>query len=638
MRRPGTAQYLVVMMALSVTIGATAPVGWAASQQMKPALKAIDPSQVKMDPGDGSGGTDTTPAPSPEPVAKPPLGKINGAPLSKKGAAAMPPPPSPAPAEPATTVDGSGASAYTPDNNGYGTYGDAPDNSGASSGPAASYGSAPYSGAPSTPGSYGTGKPAGGRPPTSKLPMPPGGTKAGGKPTSRPAATAAGNPAGGGLSSMIPEFGQPLPAAQGGAPSSGAGWSTNQYAPAGGGGSSAAPGQLESRIVRLEQQAFGSTYPEHEIEDRVDHLEQEVLGKKSTDPLDQRVARIESKLGIQATSFGGPPPQQRTQKPPAITQPVSKPPVVASRPPETSNPMGSGGGFPAQGGGFPAQGGGFPAQGGGFPAQGGTYQTQGGYPQQGGYPAQQPSAKPPARPATSAKPAAKPKLPAGIAVPQAPPQVVPGSGPAEEAPLRDFAANVDLDNFYDVVGKMPFDFAKGEYFSQVRKFEGNYARWASFPIKVHLPQGSPPNWNLVLQKSVKRWGQYIPIKEVPPAQAADIEVAWINRLPPKQLGLTNLEIFNGRMRVTIYLLRPNLYPQGVSDQMLGEVVLHQLGHSLGIFGHSTFPTDAMTPLPEGTNRAKANGITVHDVNTLKKIYESNGLPDGYQSGQPVVFP
>ncbi len=215
---------------------------------------------------------------------------------------------------------------------------------------------------------------------------------------------------------------------------------------------------------------------------------------------------------------------------------------------------------------------------------------------------------------------------------------MPGSGPAEEAPLRDFAANVDLDNFYDVVGKMPFDFAKGEYFSQVRKFEGNYARWASFPIKVHLPQGSPPNWNLVLQKSVKRWGQYIPIKEVPPAQAADIEVAWINRLPPKQLGLTNLEIFNGRMRVTIYLLRPNLYPQGVSDQMLGEVVLHQLGHSLGIFGHSTFPTDAMTPLPEGTNRAKANGITVHDVNTLKKIYESNGLPDGYQSGQPVVFP
>ena len=80
-------------------------------------------------------------AASPEPVAKPPLGKINGASLSKKGAAAVPPPPLLAPAEPATTVDGSGASAYTPDNNGYGLL---PYNSRPFGAPLRGWGQAPF--------------------------------------------------------------------------------------------------------------------------------------------------------------------------------------------------------------------------------------------------------------------------------------------------------------------------------------------------------------------------------------------------------------------------------------------------------------------------------------------------------------
>ena len=47
-----------------------------------------------------------------------------------------------------------------------------------------------------------------------------------------------------------------------------------------------APGNQEAmfepRVSRLEQLAFGSTYPEHDIEDRVDHLETEVFSKRST--------------------------------------------------------------------------------------------------------------------------------------------------------------------------------------------------------------------------------------------------------------------------------------------------------------------------------------------------------------------
>ncbi|MBX9688415.1 MAG: hypothetical protein K2X27_17025, partial [Candidatus Obscuribacterales bacterium] len=54
----------------------------------------------------------------------------------------------------------------------------------------------------------------------------------------------------------------------------GQGWSPNN---------SAADNSIyEKRVARLEQMAFGSPYPEHEVEDRLDHLENEVFSKKNS--------------------------------------------------------------------------------------------------------------------------------------------------------------------------------------------------------------------------------------------------------------------------------------------------------------------------------------------------------------------
>ena len=83
---------------------------------------------------------------------------------------------------------------------------------------------------------------------------------------------------------MIPDFNQQLPQSQGG--SSGFATQTNG-------------GQTpdEARISRLEQTAFGSTYPEHELDERLDHLEKEVLGNPTSGPPEQRMAHLEVKLG-----------------------------------------------------------------------------------------------------------------------------------------------------------------------------------------------------------------------------------------------------------------------------------------------------------------------------------------------------
>ena len=105
---------------------------------------------------------------------------------------------------------------------------------------------------------------------------------------------------------QIPEFGKPLPMVPSrplprqmeGTQPYGQGWSTN--------GSNVAGPQVspdEVRVTKLEQAAFGSTYPEHEVEDRLDHLEKEVFGEKSTAAVTDRLSKLESKLAGDGT-FG----------------------------------------------------------------------------------------------------------------------------------------------------------------------------------------------------------------------------------------------------------------------------------------------------------------------------------------------
>jgi predicted Zn-dependent protease len=189
----------------------------------------------------------------------------------------------------------------------------------------------------------------------------------------------------------------------------------------------------------------------------------------------------------------------------------------------------------------------------------------------------------------------------------------------------------------EALRSMPYDKKAGDYTAQVTKLGGSFARWTNVPVRVHIPMNTPDNWKIAIDAAVRKWGEYLPTTIAPASEPADIEIGWINHLMPRQLGITNLEIFNGRPRVTIYLLRPNYYPPDVNEKVLQQVATHEIGHALGIYGHSTTPGDMMYAM-DGKGGGKATTLSPRDINTLRKIYESAPLPEGFQSPQPISWP
>lgn len=238
------------------------------------------------------------------------------------------------------------------------------------------------------------------------------------------------------------------------------------------------------------------------------------------------------------------------------------------------------------------------------------------------------------------RPAAPPSIPQGQpTVPATRPvdRTKSYAQPQQSAPVQPDAPGKEISS---AAKNMPQDKKVGDYAAQISKFGGSFARWTRIPVRVHVPMNTPENWKVPLDTAVRKWSQYLPTIIAPAHEQADIEIGWINHLAPRQLGITNLEIFNGRPRVTVYLLRPNYYPPDISERKLEQVAIHELGHALGLFGHSPNPGDIMYPL-DASGKAgamKGTGISARDITTLRRIYSSPALPDGFQSPQPISWP
>jgi hypothetical protein len=167
------------------------------------------------------------------------------------------------------------------------------------------------------------------------------------------------------------------------------------------------------------------------------------------------------------------------------------------------------------------------------------------------------------------------------------------------------------------------------------------------PLKVHVPE--PPEglfedpkavW-AAANSGVLAWSDAarpgLPAFEfVASAPEADIPLAWADTSPSYSVAhcFYNVRILQRRFGVAQIVVTGRFRDGTEADpEVIREVVIHEMGHALGLGGHSPNPEDAMygfldgpsTNLPEFISdqipRRVGRGLTARDRETIRLLYE-----------------
>ena len=186
----------------------------------------------------------------------------------------------------------------------------------------------------------------------------------------------------------------------------------------------------------------------------------------------------------------------------------------------------------------------------------------------------------------------------------------------------------------------------GDYFDQIKSTPLGYLVWSQFPVKIYLEKylEKPGNtaqmtasdrrfqeWTIAIRKAIAEWNVYLPLLEIEDQEIADITIVrsqperkvklnpetGLYDLPRAMAAQTDYEFYlSGNSSVIVHRMRVQINPSSAGGSLLA-TVRHELGHALGIWGHSPEERDALyysqvrDPLP----------ISERDINTLKKIYQ-----------------
>ena len=169
-------------------------------------------------------------------------------------------------------------------------------------------------------------------------------------------------------------------------------------------------------------------------------------------------------------------------------------------------------------------------------------------------------------------------------------------------------------------------------------------RWDAeiFPLQIVIKDKSdielPPYYRVEILRAFAQWQNasgFLKFQETKDAKNADIIVE-ITPLPPDLckeevcryvVGYTTPKYKGSQLKnMTIVLYDKDPYGNYFSDKELFNTILHEIGHSLGIMGHSYSSEDLMYMSKEGNNfyspyRSSFQYLSSKDINTIKLLYK-----------------
>jgi predicted Zn-dependent protease len=193
------------------------------------------------------------------------------------------------------------------------------------------------------------------------------------------------------------------------------------------------------------------------------------------------------------------------------------------------------------------------------------------------------------------------------------------------------------------LAKISPDLKAGNYFDQIESTPLGYLIWSEFPIKVYLDRPPDTNdssasyqrfqqWTEAVLQAIADWNVYLPLIEVKDPQQADIVIQRTEpplgrkidpdtgqiQIPRARTAQTRYQFYSTETEPPLLSTQMTIQIKpGLSPTATLAAIRHELGHALGIWGHSPIEEDVLFY----SQTQKSPPISTRDVNTLIKIYQ-----------------